>query len=159
MSNLIIRGFKTHGLNLYVTVMTDHKTIHEKTALGTIIRSTWIEKCRKMPNQIGFSGFSLFFDMALCDATQHDKTAESTADKLVDLLFSRMKLEKHKSSMSFCSDQAIQNGILTKMNQRGVHDLENKWTLCGSHDGGTIFKRAASEKKENIKHGDTKSKF
>ena len=68
-------------------------------------------------------------------------------------------MEKHKSNLSFCSDQALQNGIIEQMNQRGLHDLENRYTLCGSHDGGTVFKRAGSEKKENIKHGDTKSKF
>lgn len=139
--------------------MTDHKTIYEQTALGSLIRCTWIEKCQRDPKQIEFSGFSLFFDMTVCDPTQHEKTAESTADKLVDLLFSRMKLEKHKSSLSFCSDQAIHNGIIEKMNERGLTDLENKWTLCGSHDSGTVFKRVGAEKKENIKHGDEESKF
>ena len=156
---MIIRGFSTRDLHFYVTVMTDHKTIHEKTALGTIIRSTWLGKCEKNPKKFHFNGFSIFFDMSLCDPTQHSKSADATADKLIDLLFSRMKLEKHKSSLSFCSDQAIQNGIIEKMNDKGMSDLENSWTLCGSHDGGTIFKRVGAEKKENIKHGDEESKF
>ena len=157
MSKLILHSFEKEKMHVFVTVMTDHKTLFGQTALGSSLRCTWVSPSNESGDL--FPGFSLFMDFNKCDQATNDKTSEATAKKLADFIFGKMRMEKHKSKIQFCSDHAIRNGILEKMARFGVSELHSSWTLCGSHDGITINKRSSNESRENATYDDGKREF
>lgn len=111
---------------------------------------TWIS------NSDVFESLSLFVKLFDCDPTKPDKSVDATATKLVSFLRNELYLEKFESRITTTADYAIMRTLAKELNKLGWHNLENKLTVCGSHDGVNSFKNGNKKMWMNIENGDWK---
>ena len=110
---------------------------------------TWVVK-----NE--FKTLNLFLKLFELDPTKPDKSVKATAQKLVKFLRKTMYLQQFEPFVNLTSDYAIFSKLGSELNALGWHDLENKLTVCSSHDGVNMFKNALKNLWKNIENKDGK---
>ena len=135
--------------------MLDNKKFWAGDTLGFHLRLTWLEDS----DEIDFEELNLLLKLDPCDHLNHEKTAKATAKKLMSVVHDTLYLQKFRNQVNITCDYAIFGPIRKELDQLGLKNLENKITVCGSHDSVNLHKNAAKRILMDIENGDIKGKL
>lgn len=118
--------------------------------MGFLLRLTWLNDS----DEDCFEDLNLLWKLDPCDPLKHEKTAKATADKLISLVHDTLYLKKFENKLNITCDYAIFGPIRKELKKRGIANLENKITSCGSHDAINLVKNCGKRILMDIENGD-----
>ena len=134
--------------------MIDNKKFYicQGDTLGILLRLTWL---------VGdeMESLSLLLKLFPCDVINKEKSCEKTAEKLISLVHDKLYLKSFKNRINISCDYAIFSGIRKELNKKGMKNLENKITCCGSHDGINLHKNGQKKILMDIENNDGSGKM
>ena len=143
------------------TCQCDHKSIYEPQgdALGFFQRLAWVSQNPKKNPTDEFKSINIFMGLEDCDSLTNEKSNRATAEKLIRFVNGVMNLEKHQSKFQYTADHAIYQGIEKHMTELGVPNVNDRFSVCDTHNVSNLYKNKERDDKKIIKFGDTQSKF
>ena len=105
-----------------------------------------------------FESLSLFLRLMECDSTKEDKSIKATAQKLVEYLRETLYLKEFEKQINLTCDYALFSSLEKELNRLGMMNLQNRITVCSTHDGQNVFKNALRKMSMNIENRDGEGK-
>ena len=151
--SIFIQDYQKSIKRFCILSKLDNKKLYaaQGDTLGVQIYITWLDGHQ-------FDSLCLFVKLLECDPTKPDKTVAATAEKFVSFLRQTLYLDHFPDKINITTDYAIHGRLGEELNNLGMFHLENKISVCGSHDGQNLFKNANKKMNMNIEMGDCQGK-